>query len=82
MKPIITVKLFRDDDKVAEIETDLVTRIYDLFRTVEFDAGTIRVTYGAWMYNEASFETQAQCKVLATIFREKPLLDYIYNREL
>lgn len=82
MKPILKVKLYRDDDKVAEMESDMVTKIYDLFRSCEFDRGAIRVTYGDGMYNEATFKTQTQCKVLATVFREKPLLEYIYKKEL
>lgn len=83
MKPIIKIKLFDDsNDKIAELETEHITKIYDLFKACEFDSGVIRVTYQDDMYNEASFQTQTQCKILATLFREKPLLEYIYKKEL
>lgn len=82
MKPIMKVKLFdQNDDKIAEIETEQITKLYDLFKACDFVRGTIRVTYSDDMYNEATFVNQTQCKVLASVFKEKPLLDYIYNRE-
>lgn len=82
MKPIIKVKLNRDGEEIAKLETELITKIYQLFKSIDFDDGTIRVTYGDGMYNEATFKTKTDCKVLATVFRERPLLDYIYKKEL
>lgn len=82
MRPIIKIRLFKDDEKIAELETEFITKIYDLFKWLDFDYGIIRVTYNQDFYNEATFITQAQCKVLALVFREKPLLEYIYKKEL
>jgi len=83
MKPIIKVKLFDTfGDKVAELETEHVTKLYSLFKTCEFDYGVIRITYAKDMYNEATFKTKTECKVLASVFKEKPLLKFIYDKDL
>lgn len=82
MKPNIKIKLFRDNDKVAEIETELITKVYKLLSMCEFDTGVVRVTYKEDMYNEASFQNATQCKILVSVFKEKPLLKYIYDRDL
>lgn len=83
MKPRIRIKLFDNyKDKVSELETELVTDVYKLFKSCDFDYGVVRVTYEAGMYNEATFQNQTQCKILISVFKEKPLLKYIYDRDL
>ena len=83
MKPVIKVRLYNEDnEEIAGLGTTLITEIYQLFKTCDFDHGIIRVTYENDMYNEATFKTKTDCKVLATVFRERPLLDYIYKKEL
>lgn len=83
MKPILRIRLFdEDNDKIAELETTVIKEMYKLLTSCEFHSGTIRATYEDDVFNEASFTNQTQCKILASVFREKPLLDFIYNKEL
>ena len=40
MKPVIKVKLYRDGEEIAKLETELITKIYQLFKSMDFDNGT------------------------------------------
>lgn len=80
MKPTITIKLFdKSNDQIAKLETQKVTEIWKLLREVDFSTGTIRVDYLDGMYNEANFLDVTQAKLLISIFRDKSLLNYIYE---
>jgi len=82
MKPAILVKLYdMHNDKVAELETLNSSEIVAFLKNTEFVYGVVRVTYEDNYYNEATFKNQTQCKLLVTLFREKPLLEYIYSKE-
>lgn len=83
MKPEILIKLYDESgDKIAEQETINSSQVVGFLRGLDFHRGTVRVTYEDNYYNEATFKNQTQCKLLVTLFREKPLLDYIYSKEL
>lgn len=80
MKPTITLKLYDDtNDQIAKLETQKVKEIWKLLREVDFCTGTIRVDYLDGMYNEANFVDSQQAKLLISVFRDKSLLNYIYQ---
>jgi len=80
MKPTITIKLYdTQGDQSAKIETLKISEAWKLLREVEFSAGTIRIDYLDGMYNEANFLDINQAKLLLSVFRDKSLLDYIYQ---
>ena len=80
MKPMITIKLFDDsNDEIAKLNTIKVTEIWKLLKEVDFSTGTIRVDYFDKMYNEANFLNASQAKLLLSIFKDKSLLNYIYE---
>jgi hypothetical protein len=80
MKPTITIKLYdTHGDQSAKIETLKISEAWKLLREVEFSAGTIRIDYLDGMYNEANFLDINQAKLLLSVFRDKSLLDYIYQ---
>ena len=83
MKPRLKVKLYDSYGEVcAKGESEVVSDITALLKETEFVRGTVRATYIDGMYNEASFTNATHCKLLITLFREKPLLHYIYGRDL
>lgn len=83
MKPIIKIRLYSENgDKTDELETQLVKDIYQLLKVCDFSHGTLRATYEKDVFNEATFKSQTECKILLTLFREKPLLRYIYDGDL
>ncbi len=80
MKPMISIKLYDNNkDKVAQLDTEKVTKVWELLRETEYTGGSVRVDYSDGMYNEASFKNARQAKLLLSVFRERSLLDYIYN---
>lgn len=83
MKPIIRIRLYdENNDVIAELETDLVGKTYDFLKVCDFKYGVMRATYEPNYYNEATFNKVGQAKVLLSVFREKPLLDFIYQGDL
>lgn len=82
MKPNITIKLYNSEDRIAKLETTKVKDVWQILKDVEFDYGTIRIDYDDGMFNEASFSTDRECKLLMSIFREKSLLEYLYGGNL
>jgi len=82
MKPSITLKLYNTEDRIAKLETNKVKDVWQILKEVDFTYGTIRVEYQDGMFNEASFSTDRECKLLLSIFREKSLLEYLYGGNL
>lgn len=76
----ITVQLFdKHDDKIAEYENNALKPILDDIKHIKYSYGKLRVTYDSdkQFYNEGTFENATQAKVLATVFREKAIWDFI-----
>lgn len=78
----ITIQLFdKYDDKVAQFEGNALKPLLDKIKDIKYSYGKVRlrVTYDPdkKFYNEATFESATQAKVLAQVFREKAIWDFI-----
>jgi hypothetical protein len=80
MKPLITIKLYdNNNDVIAKLTTKTLKDVLQVLSDVEFATGTVRVEYEDGLWNEANFLDRKQARLLLLVFREKSLLDYIYN---
>ena len=76
----IDMQLFdRHDDKIAEYSGDALAPMLKNIKDIKYKYGKLRVTYdpNKQFYNEGTFENPTQAKVLATVFREKAIWDFI-----
>lgn len=76
----INMRLFdQHDDKIAEYNGDALSPMLKEIKSIKYKYGKLRITYDPNMqfYNEGTFENATQAKVLATVFREKAIWDFI-----